>query len=46
MQFQKKLWFHTCAALLNTPPDERRMISSKGKFSNSLPLIRLFRFVT
>ena len=46
MQFQKKVWFQTWAALLKTPPDDRRMISSSGMFSNSLPLIRLFRFVT
>ena len=46
MQFQKKVWFQTWAALLNTPPDERRTISSSDMFSNSLPLIRLFRLVT
>jgi len=37
MQFQKKVWFHTCAALLNNPaldasPWLARMISSSDWF--------------
>src|SRR5690606_28322495 len=46
MHDQKKVWFHTCAALLNTPPDDLRTMSSRPRFSNSVPLIRLFRLVT
>src|SRR5688500_3288322 len=41
MQFQKKVWFQTCAALLKTPPCALRMMSSRLAFSNSVPLIRL-----
>src|SRR5690348_10444194 len=44
-QFQKNVWFQTCAELLNTPPDDFLMISSSCRFSNSVPLIRLFKFV-
>jgi len=46
MQFQKKVWFQTWAALLNTPPDDLRMMSSSASDSNSVPLIRLLRLVT
>src|SRR5512137_1347780 len=45
MLFQKKVWFHTCAALLNMPPEDLRTICSSPSDSNSVPLIRLFRFV-
>src|SRR5271169_3344801 len=46
MLFQKKVWFHTCAELLYMPPEDFLMISSSLAFSNSVPLIRLFRLVT
>src|SRR5690606_10048791 len=46
MQFQKKVWFHTWAELLNTPPVDFWMISSRDRFSYSVPLIMLFRLVT
>jgi len=45
MLFQKKLWFQTCAELLKIPPADLRMMSSRPAFSNSVPLIRLFRLV-
>src|ERR1700761_6745428 len=44
--FQKNVWFHTCASLLKIPPDAFLTISSSDRFSNSVPLIRLFRLVT
>src|SRR5579863_5311631 len=44
--FQKNVWFQTCAELLNTPPDDFFTISSRDMFSNSVPGISLFRFVT
>src|SRR5690606_27502261 len=46
MEFQRKVWFQTCAALLKMPPEDLRMMSSSEAFSNSVPLIRLLRFVT
>ena len=46
MQFQKKVWFQTWAALLNTPPLDLRTMSTRPMDSNSVPLIRLFRLVT
>src|SRR3989338_2268501 len=46
MLFQKKVWFHTWAALLNTPPEDFLTMSSRGEFSNSVPLIRPLRLVT
>src|SRR5687768_5183545 len=46
MQFQKKVWFHTCAELLNRPPDDFLTMSSSEAFSKSVPLIRLLRLVT
>src|SRR5690606_15198252 len=46
MHDQKNVWFQTCAALLKMPPEDFRMMSSRLMFSNSVPLIRLLRFVT
>src|SRR5205823_9433590 len=51
MQFQKKVWFHTCAALLKMPALEASLalawtISSSDWFSIGEPLTRLFRLVT
>jgi hypothetical protein len=46
MQLQKNVWFHVCAALLNFPPSELRMISSRDLPSSAVPSIALFRFVT
>src|SRR5574343_1868491 len=47
MQFQKKLWFQTWAALLYTPPAGAFFtMASRSRFSYSVPLIRLFRLVT
>src|SRR3546814_11955499 len=40
-QFQKKLWFQTCAALLKILPDDFLMMSSIDMFSNSVPAISL-----
>ena len=45
-EFQKKLWFHTCAALLNRPPCAFFTICSSDMDSISVPLIRLFVLVT
>src|SRR5512147_2327643 len=44
MLLQKNVWFQTWAALLNTPPADLRTMSSSPSASNSVPLIRLFRF--
>ncbi len=47
MLFQKKVWFHTCAELLYTPPAGAFLtMASRSRFSYSVPLIRLFRLVT
>src|SRR5574343_2046259 len=47
MQFQKKVWFQTWAALLYTPPAGAFLtMASRSRFSYSVPLIRLFRLVT
>src|SRR5687768_15006223 len=49
--FQKKVWFHTCAELLNTPalsglPADSRMIFSSGWPSSGVPAISLLRLST
>jgi len=51
MLLQKKVWFHTCAALLKTPVLDVSlyvdlMMSSSDWFSAGEPLTRLLRFVT
>ncbi len=51
MQFQKKVWFHTWAALLNTPalaasPAVAVMISSSGLSARSVPSTSLLRLST
>jgi hypothetical protein len=47
MQFQKKVWFHTWAALLNRPPGSALwMISSSDLPAFSVPSTRPLRLVT
>src|SRR5690606_30058069 len=46
MQFQKKVWFQTWAALLKMPPEEFMMMSSRDMFSNWVPGINLLRLST
>ncbi len=46
MQFQKKVWFHTCAALLNTPPWDLRTTSTRSMPANSVPSTSLLRLST
>ena len=49
IECQKKVWFHTWAALLNTPgflPSDALTISTSDLPSNSLPGSALFRLST
>src|SRR3990167_694760 len=46
MLFQKKVWFHTWAALLKIGPDDFLTTSSSARPANSVPPTRLFRLVT
>src|SRR5690606_38496594 len=45
-QFQKKVWFHTWAELLNTPPEDVLIISSMLFPSYSVPGINAFNLST
>src|SRR5690606_9221555 len=45
-QFQKKVWFQTCAALLKMPPEEPFTTSSRDLPSNSVPGTSLLRLST
>ncbi len=45
MLLQKNVWFQTCAELLKMPPEDFLTMSSSFASANSVPLIRLLRFV-
>jgi hypothetical protein len=46
MEFQKKVWFHTWAAWLNSPPELVLMISSRDLSALSVPSMSSFSLVT